>query len=116
VPGYLLVADRNNNRLLILSPTKKIVWQFPRPGDIRRGQSFHDPDDAFFTPGYRGISTNEEFNDQIALISIRRRRITWSYGRAGVAGSAAGELSNPDDAYLVSRNRMMSQTSATVVC
>jgi len=107
VPGYLLVADRNNNRLLIVSPAKKIVWQFPRPGDIRTEQSFHDPDDAFFTPGYRGISTNEEFNDQIALISIKRHRITWSYGRAGVAGSAAGELSNPDDAYLLSRNRMM---------
>jgi hypothetical protein len=107
VPGYLLVADRNNNRLLILSPSKKIVWQFPRPGDIRSGQSFHDPDDAFFTPGYRGISTNEEFNDQMALISLRRHRITWSYGHAGVAGSAAGELSNPDDAYLLSRGRMM---------
>ena len=87
--------------------TRKIVWQFPRPGDVRAGQSFHDPDDAFFTPGYRGISTNEEFNDQIALISIRRHRITWSYGHAGVAGSAPGELSNPDDAYLLSRQRMM---------
>ena len=107
VPGYLLVADRNNNRLLIVSPAKKIVWQFPRPGDIRSGQSFHDPDDAFFTPDYRGISTNEEFNYQMALISIRRHRITWSYGRAGVAGSATGELSNPDDAYLLSRSRMM---------
>ena len=107
VPGYVLVADRNNDRLLILSPTKKIVWQFPRPGDIRRGQSFRDPDDAFFTPGFRRISTNEEFNDQMALISIERHRITWSYGRAGVAGSARGELSNPDDAYALSRGRMM---------
>ncbi len=107
VPGYLLVADRNNNRLLILSPAKKIVWRFPRPGDIRVGQSFHDPDDAFFTPDYRGISTNEEFNDQMAVISIKRHRITWSYGRAGVAGSATGELSNPDDAYLLSHGRMM---------
>ena len=35
VPGYLLVADRNNNRLLIISPAKKIVWQFPRPGDVQ---------------------------------------------------------------------------------
>ena len=107
VPGYVLVADRNNNRLLILSPTKRIVWQFPRPGDVRSGQSFHDPDDAFFTPDYTGISTNEEFNDQMALISIKRHRITWSYGRAGLAGSAPGELSNPDDAYLLARNRMM---------
>jgi hypothetical protein len=107
VPGYLLVADRNNNRLLILSPAKKIVWRFPRPGDVRAGQSFRDPDDAFFTPDYTGISTNEEFNDQMALISLRLHRITWSYGRAGVAGSAAGELSNPDDAYFLARNRMM---------
>jgi hypothetical protein len=107
VPGYVLVADRNNGRLLILSPGKKIVWRFPRPGDIRRGQSFHDPDDAFFTPGYDGVSTNEEFNDQMALISIKRHRITWTYGRAGVAGSVPGELSNPDDAYMLSRDRMM---------
>jgi hypothetical protein len=107
VPGYVLVADRNNGRLLILSPSKKIVWRFPRPGDVGSGQSFHDPDDAFFTPGYLGISTNEEFNDQMALISIKRHRITWAYGRAGVAGAAPGRLSNPDDAYLLSRHRMM---------
>ncbi len=43
----------------------------------------------------------------MALISIERHRITWSYGRAGVAGSAPGELSNPDDAYVLSRHRMM---------
>ena len=107
VPGYVLVADRNNDRLLIVSPSKKIVWRFPRPGDVRAGQSFRDPDDAFFTPGFRGISTNEEFNDQMALISIRRHRITWSYGRPGIAGSGPGELSNPDDAYVVSQGRMM---------
>ncbi len=99
VPGYVLIADRNNNRLLIVSPSGHIVWRFPRPGDLRAGQSFRDPDDAFFTPGYRGISTNEEFNDQLARISLRGHRIVWTYGRAGVAGAAAGELSNPDDAY-----------------
>jgi hypothetical protein len=75
------------------------VWRFPRPGDIRPGQSFHDPDDAFFTPGYRGISTNEEFNQQLAVISLRSRRIVWSYGKAGIPGSGPDELSNPDDAY-----------------
>jgi DNA-binding beta-propeller fold protein YncE len=99
VPGYVLIADRNANKLLIVSPSKRIVWQFPRPGDVRRGQSFADPDDAFFAPGDRTIVTNEEFNDQVAEIDLRAHRLTWSYGRAGVAGSAAGELSNPDDAY-----------------
>ncbi len=104
VPGYLLIADRNANKLLIVSPSKRIVWQFPRPGDLRSNQSFRDPDDAFFTPGFGRIVTNEEFNDAIAQIDVRTHRIVWSYGRPGVAGSAAGELSNPDDAY-VWRNR-----------
>jgi hypothetical protein len=100
VPGYVLIADRNANKILIVSPSKRIVWQFPRPGDLRSGQSFYNPDDAFFAPGYRRIVTNEEFNDQLAQIDLRSRRLVWSYGRAGVAGSAAGELSNPDDAYV----------------
>jgi hypothetical protein len=107
VPGYVLIADRNNDRLLVVSPDKRVVWRFPRPGDIRPGQSFHDPDDAFFTPGYRGISTNEEFNQQIAEISLRSRRIFWSYGQAGVAGSGRDELSNPDDAYALPNGQIM---------
>jgi DNA-binding beta-propeller fold protein YncE len=107
VPGYVLIADRNNNRLLIVSPSKRIVWRFPRPGDVKSGQSFHDPDDAFFTPGYRRIVTNEEFNDTIAQISIRRHRIVWAYGRAGVAGSGRGELSHPDDAYVLPSGDVM---------
>jgi len=101
VPGYVLIADRNNNRLLLVSPAKRIVWSFPRPGDVRSGQSFRAPDDVFLVPGYRRIVTNEEFNDSIAQIDIRTRRIVWSYGRAGVAGSGPGELSNPDDAYVL---------------
>ena len=108
VPGYLMIADRNNNRIIIVSPaTKKIVWQFPRPGDVRPGQSFHDPDDAFFTPGYTAISTNEEYNQQIGEISIKSHRLVWTFGHAGVRGSAFGYLSNPDDAYLLPNGLFM---------
>ena len=31
------------------------------------------PDDAFFTPGFRAVITNEEFNDTLAEISLRER-------------------------------------------
>src|SRR5438128_247028 len=101
VPGYVLIADRNNNRLLLVSPGKRIVWRFPRPGDLHPGQSFYNPDDAFFTPGLRRVVTNEEFNDTVAQIDLRSHRIVWSYGSPGVAGSGRGELSNPDDAYVL---------------
>jgi len=90
LPGYLLVADRNNDRVLLLSPDKRIVW---RRGGLR------EPDDAFFTPGYGGIITNEEFDDTLSQISLRTRRVVWTYGHAGIAGSGAGYLNSPDDAY-----------------
>jgi outer membrane protein assembly factor BamB len=90
VPGYVLIADRDNNRALIVSPSKRIVWQ----DDALRG-----PDDAFFTPGYRSVITNEEFNDTLVEISPRTKRRIWSYGHGGVAGSVPGYLNTPDDAY-----------------
>jgi hypothetical protein len=103
----VLIADRNNDRLLIVSPSKRVVWSFPKPGDVRPGQSFHDPDDAFFTPGYREISINEEFNETASIIDVHRHRIVWSYGHPGVAGAAFGYLSNPDDAYVLKNGDLM---------
>jgi len=97
VPGYMMIADRNNNRIIIVSPSKTIVWQ---------KTGLHDPDDAFFTPGYRSISTNEEFNQTMAVIGVRSRRVEWSYGHADVRGSSPGYLANPDDAYLLPNGLM----------
>jgi hypothetical protein len=107
VPGYVLIADRDNGRLLLVSPSKRVVWRFPRPGDVRSGQSFRDPDDAFFTPGFRSVITNEEFNETIAQVDLRRHRLTFGYGRPGVAGAAPGELSHPDDAYRLANGQIV---------
>ena len=97
VPGYMMIADRNNNRIILVSPAKKIVWSI---------NGLHDPDDAFFGPGYKSISTNEEYNQTMALIGVRSHKIEWSYGHPGVRGSAPGYLSNPDDAYLLPNGLM----------
>jgi outer membrane protein assembly factor BamB len=90
VPGYVLIADRNNNRALIVSPSKQVVWE---------KTGLRGPDDAFFTPGSRSIITNEEFNDTLTEVSLRGKRAIWRYGHSGVPGSSAGYLNTPDDAY-----------------
>jgi hypothetical protein len=81
LPGYLLIADRNNNRAIIVSPSKRIVWQ---AGGLR------GPDDTFFTPGYRSVITNEEFNDTLTEVSVRTKARIWRYGHDAVAGSSPG--------------------------
>jgi hypothetical protein len=102
LPGYLMIADRDNDRIIVVSPGKHVVWRFPRHGALRRGQRFAGPDDAFVTPGGRAIITNEEFSNTIVRISLSRRpRVVWEYGHQGAQGSSRGYLAHPDDAYLL---------------
>jgi hypothetical protein len=102
LPGYLMIADRDNNRVIVVSPNHQVVWRFPAQGDLKRGQHFAGPDDAFLTPSGRQIVTNEEFSDTIAEIGLGRRpRILWSYGHADAPGSSPGYLAHPDDAYVL---------------
>jgi hypothetical protein len=100
--GYLMIADRDNNRIIIVNPSKQIVWRFPEPGDLSGGQRFAGPDDAFLSSNRRSVITNEEFSDTVAVISLSRRpRILWDYGHQDVQGAGPGYLAHPDDAYLL---------------
>jgi hypothetical protein len=101
LPGPVLIADRSNNRLLIVNPRGQIVWQFPSPGDLRGGQSFRVPDDAFFSPDGKQIIATQEDDSVISVIDIASRRIVYRYGRPGVPGSGPNRLHNPDDAMLL---------------
>lgn len=107
LPGYLMIADRDNNRIIIVSPAHRIVWRFPSPGALAPGQQFAGPDDAFITPDGRFITTNEEFSDTIAVLSLERHpKIVWQYGHQDVQGSGPGYLAHPDDAYMVHGNQI----------
>jgi hypothetical protein len=107
LPGYLLIADRDNNRLIIVNPGKRIVWRFPTRGALRPGRYFAGPDDAFLSADRRHIITNEEFSDAVAVLSLARRsKIVWQYGHQDVQGSAPGYLAHPDDAYLLADEKI----------
>ncbi|HLB19830.1 MAG TPA: hypothetical protein VK613_11945, partial [Gaiellaceae bacterium] len=49
IPGYLLIADRGNNRMLLVDSKKRIFWRYPKPG-IRPSMPFRFGDDTFFGP------------------------------------------------------------------
>lgn len=95
--GDILIADSHNNRILLVTPQKKIVWQFPPPG---QPSPLHDDDDVFFGPHFDEIITNQEGYNVITIINFKTGKVVWNYGHAGVAGSAPGYLNTPDDAFL----------------
>jgi DNA-binding beta-propeller fold protein YncE len=100
LPADVLIADHHNNRLLIVDPQGRIRWEFPRPGDLAPGQTFLQPDDAFFSPDGRSIIATQEDNQVISVISVATSRITYRYGVPGTPGSGPDRLFNPDDAML----------------
>lgn len=60
LPGPVLIADRDNNQLLEVSPQGRVLWRFPQRGDLARRQTFLLPDDAFFSPDGRKIVVTQE--------------------------------------------------------
>jgi DNA-binding beta-propeller fold protein YncE len=101
LPGPVLIADKLNNRLLVVDPEGRVRWQFPRPGDLPPGMTFRIPDDAFFTSDGRQIIATQEDDFVISVVDVATHRIVWRYGVPGIAGSAPNLLWNPDDAILL---------------
>ncbi len=101
LPGPILIADRNNNRLLEISPTGEILWQFPGKQGLPPGMSFIRPDDAFFAPNGKEIVATQEEDSAISVINVAEGKIVYRYGHPGVPGSEPGYLHNPDDAMMM---------------
>lgn len=107
LPGPVLVADEDNNRLILLDPRGRTLWEFPRPGDLLAGQTFLRPDDVFFTPDGTHIVATEEEDQVVSVIDIATHRIVYRYGEPGRPGAGVGHLSNPDDAMLLPDGRLL---------
>ena len=100
IPGYLLIADRGNNRMLLVNSSKHIFWTYPAPAG-RTAMPFTFDDDTFFGPRADRIISNQEDQQTIQIISFPGRRTLWRYGHVDQRGSADGYLHTPDDAYLL---------------
>ncbi|CAH2603197.1 PQQ-binding-like beta-propeller repeat protein [Rhodovastum atsumiense] len=103
LPWPIIIADRRNNRLLEVTPDKRIVWEFPSPLlKIYRGN-----DDVNFSTDGKTLVVNEEDNYDIHFIDYETRRLTWSYGVPDTRGTGEGLLNYPDDARLLPDGRMV---------
>jgi len=99
--GRLMIADRGNNRIIVVNNRKEVLWRFPSKEHPAPPGGFYFPDDAFFTHGGTQIISNEEENERIVQIAFPSGKLLWSYGHPGQTGSEPGYLHEPDDAYLL---------------
>jgi outer membrane protein assembly factor BamB len=101
LPGALLIADRGNNRILLVDPQRRTLWRFPTAHDRGLGRQLVYDDDTFVEPGGQAMISNEEDHQDIVSINIRTHAVTRLYGTPGVKGGGPNQLNWPDDAYVL---------------
>jgi hypothetical protein len=101
LPGGMLIADRGNDRIILVDSRRRTLWSFPTPRDRAHGRKLVFDDDTFVEPGGKSLVTNEEENHDILSIDIATHRVTNLYGHPGVKGGSPGYLNTPDDAYVL---------------
>lgn len=101
LPGALLIADRGNDRMLLVDAAHRVLWRFPTARDLTRGVHLNFNDDGFVEPGGKAIVSNEEEAHTIVSVNIRTHARAHLYGTPGVRGSGPNELNTPDDAYVL---------------
>jgi outer membrane protein assembly factor BamB len=105
--GGLLIADRGNDRILLVDPRRRSLWRFPTAADRAQGRRLVFDDDTFVEPGGEALVTNEEDHGDILSIDIKSHRVTRLFGvpgpQAGTSGQAGppNHLNWPDDAYVL---------------
>ena len=102
----LLIADRGNDRLLVMTPGDHVVWSYPSVYAAAPPGGFYFPDDAFFANHGTEIISNQEENHTLVIIAFPSGQVLWQYGHPLVEGSAPGYLSWPDDAYLLKNGQI----------
>jgi hypothetical protein len=96
--GDVLVAGFNTpGRVDILNPKGSVVWSYhPASGP----RALDRPSLAVRLPNGT-IAVTDDWNHRVVLIDRHSRRILWSYGHRGVAGSGNGYLNKPDGLDLI---------------
>jgi hypothetical protein len=97
--GYILIADRGNNRILVIGSQGRIVFLYPTPADLAAGRRLVYNDDTFVEPGGQALIANEEDNHAIVQVSLADHSLQVLFGHPGQVGSNQTHLNTPDDAY-----------------
>ena len=103
LPYPIMIADRRNNRLIEITPDKRIVWEMQSPNlQIYRGN-----DDVFFTPDGNQMVVNEEDNYDFHFVDYQERAVTRTFGISDVRGNSGPYLNYPDDATMLADGKLV---------
>lgn|SRR5437868_3010932 len=99
--GDLVIADRGNNRILVVSPRRRVIFRYPNAHDRAAGRRLIFNDDTFVEPGGQSLIANEEDNHAIVQVGLADHSLRVLFGHPGKLGADRTHLHTPDDAYML---------------
>ncbi len=97
LPGNILIADRNNNRIVAVTPKGQAVWS----------QILSGPSDAYPSSTGHSIVVTEHGGSQVLVFSVARRATTYHYGHSGHSGSGPNRLHDPSTGQYLPDGRLL---------
>ena len=97
LPRNILVADRNNHRLIAITPQGRLAWSKRIAG----------PSDAYLTPDRRSIIVTEHGGFVVVRIGVRSGVISYRYGHSGHPGTADNHLHDPQTAQQLADGELL---------
>jgi hypothetical protein len=93
----ILIADRNNNRLLVISSKGQTVWQ----------TSVSAPGDAYFSSTGRSVVVTQHLKAVVVIRGVDSNRVDYSYGHANTPGSGDDRLNDPQTGHLTATGQIV---------
>ena len=96
-----------DNRVMLVDPSGKIIWQYGQFGVAGSGPNqLNAPVQATWTP-HRTVFITDQANQRVIEVSVKTTKILWQYGQTGVAGSGFDQLNNPNSAELLDNGNVL---------
>ena len=111
IPGGVDAFCKNSagcpdNRVMLVDPNGKIVWQYGTFGVTGAGPNqLNAPVQATWTPR-KTVFITDQGNQRVIEVD-RSGNIRWQYGQTGVDGSGFNQLSDPNSAELLDNGNVL---------
>lgn len=95
-----------DNRVILVSPAGRIVWQYGKFGVTGSGpEELNTPVQSTFLPNFHVLITDQG-NQRVIEVNLAGR-IVWQYGTTGVSGNGANQLQDPNSAELLANGHVL---------
>jgi hypothetical protein len=102
----LCAAGCADNRVILVSPRGRIVWQYGQFGVTGAdADQLSSPVQSTWLPNFHVLITDQG-NQRIIEVTLDKR-IVWQYGTTGVSGAGPNQLNSPNSAELLENGHVL---------